>query len=400
MPGVDDRVEIVLGRLAALPAGERLLGALDGLDGVHLVGGAVRDLLLGGVPRDLDLIAERDGPGVAGELARRLGVAAPVVHGRFGTATVDGVNVATARAERYPRPGALPEVRTGTVEEDMARRDFTANAIAVGLSADRRGLVHSAPEALEDLEARRLRVLHDASFVDDPTRLVRLARYAARLGFAVEERTLALARAAFASGAPATAGRSRMGSELLLLLREPEPVRALAVLRDLAGGASLDPGLVVDEPLLERAGALLPGDPLVLLAAALRGVERGRLAAWLGDVHLSEAPAVLDAVADPDGLARAMREAERPSALWRLLRRRSPQAVALAGAAGAEEPARRWLDELRDVRLAIGGEDLLREGVPQGPEIGARLDAALVRKLDEGLASREEELAAALEAAV
>lgn len=392
-------MEAVLDRLRALPAGARLLDALDGVSGVHLVGGAVRDLLLGAPPKDLDLVVEHDAPAVAVELARRLGVAAPVVHGRFGTATVDGVNVATARAESYARPGALPDVRPGTLDEDMARRDFSVNAIAVGVSPDRLGVVHAVPGALEDLEARRLRVLHDASFVDDPTRLVRLARYAARLGFGVEERTAALAAEAFATGAPATAGRARMGNELLLALDEPDPVAALVTLRDLARGAPLDPGLEVDKDLLRRVSGLLPGDPLALLAALTRGVPSDRLRAWLADIHLSEAAAVLDAVADPEGLAASMREAGRPSELWRLLRRRSPAAVALAGAVGgAEEQARRWLDEVRHVRLAIRGEDLLREGIAAGPEVGRRLEAALVRKLDGGAETREEELAAALEA--
>ncbi|MDQ3742490.1 MAG: hypothetical protein M3389_16295, partial [Actinomycetota bacterium] len=243
----------VLERLRALPAGARLLDAVDGLSGVHLVGGAVRDLALGLVPpRDLDLVAEEDGPAVARELASRLAAPAPVVHGRFGTADLPGagVNVATARAESYERPGALPSVRAGSVADDMARRDFTVNAIAVGVSPDRLGVVHAADFAFDDLRDRRLRVLHEQSFVDDPTRLVRLARYAARLGFAVEEGTRGLAQAAFSWDAPATAGRARMGSELLLALREPDPVAALVVLRGLAGDVVLDPGLEVDEGLL------------------------------------------------------------------------------------------------------------------------------------------------------
>ena len=392
----------VLERLRALPAGARLLDALDGLTGVHLVGGAVRDLLVGRSPRDLDLVAEEEGVAVAEELARRWGAPPPVVHGRFGTATVDGVNVATARAESYPRPGALPEVRAGTLDEDMARRDFTVNAIAVGVSPDVLGRVHAVPGALEDLDARRLRVLHDASFLDDPTRLTRLARYAGRLGFEVEEGTARLAREAFAAGAPATAGRARMGNELLLALHEPDPIAALTALRDLAAPTPLDPpGFDVDPDLMTRAAALLPGDPLVLLAAATVGVERDELAEWLGAIHLSEAPVVLDAVDDPAGLAASLRAASRPSELWRLLHRRTSQAVALAGAVGkgegAEAAARLWLDDLRHVRLAITGDDLLRAGVPQGRDIGEGLDRALARKLDGEAPTREEELAAALE---
>src|SRR5690606_38061125 len=114
-------------------------GALDGLRRVHLVGGAVRDLLLDRTPREIDLLAEEDGVAVARELARRLDGALRV-HDTFGTATVEAgdlrLDVATARAETYPRPGALPELRPGTVAEDMARRDFTVNAIAVGLTDD------------------------------------------------------------------------------------------------------------------------------------------------------------------------------------------------------------------------------------------------------------------------
>jgi tRNA nucleotidyltransferase (CCA-adding enzyme) len=403
--GVMERLgDVVLERLAELPAGSRLLAALDGLAGVHVVGGAVRDLLLGSAtPRDIDLVAEGDGASVARAVASALG-GRVVEHGRFGTATLEGegVNVATARAESYGRPGALPEVRPGSLADDMARRDFTVNAIAVGLSPDRRGVVHCDARSSDDLDARLLRVLHEQSFVDDPTRLVRLARYAARLGFEVEQRTAELARAAFAAGAPATAGRARMGNELMLLLREPEPIGALVVLRTLAGDAPLDPGLEVDETLLQRVAALLPGDAFALLAALTRSVPRDRLTAWLADAHVSEAPAVLDAVAAPDRLAHEMASAQRPSEQWRLLRRRSPQAVALAGAVEgrATAVARAWLGTLRHARLQIGGDDLLHAGVPEGPEIGARLEAALMRKLDGEVASREEELAAALDAQV
>ncbi len=103
-------------------------------------------------------------------------------HERFGTALVewDGgrIDVATRRAESYPAPGALPEVRAGTEQEDLERRDFTVNAIAVRLGGERRGEVRAVPDALGDLEHGRLRVLHEQSFTDDPTRLLRMARYA------------------------------------------------------------------------------------------------------------------------------------------------------------------------------------------------------------------------------
>lgn len=188
---------------------------------------------------------------------------------------------------------------------------------------------------------------------------------------------------------PATAGPARIGNEMLLLLGEDVEVAiaGLALLGALGG-----PRYDVDPAVLRRAVALLPADrphaPL-LLAAVAGGVPEG----W----HVANPGPVLDAARDPASHAEAMRAADRPSALHALLRRRSAEAIALAGAHGVEHVARRWFDELSRVRLEIGGEDLIRAGVEPGPEMGRRLEAALARKLDEGLEGRDAELAAALE---
>lgn len=365
--------------------------AVEALGDAWIVGGAVRDALLG-LPagRDLDVVDPADGVARARALQEAVG-GRLTVHERFGTATLAGegwtVDVTTARAERYPRPGALPEVEVpAPLTEDLMRRDFTINAIAMRPD----GELLEFPGALDDLVARRLHVLHPHSFQDDPTRLYRLARYAARLGFAVDPETEAWARAAFAEGAPETAGAARIGNEMLLLLEE-EPaatLRGLALLRE--WGAA---GAALDEELALRAVALLPtGHPHapLLLAALAGGVPEG----W----HVERPAAVVEAAADPRGLADAMLAAQRPSDLHRLLRRLPPEAIALAGAHGAERQARAWLDDLSGVELEIGGADLVAAGIEPGPEIGRRLEAALVRKLDEGLSGREAELAAALAA--
>src|SRR5690349_16416859 len=211
--------------LRSLPAA---VPVADVLPHAWVVGGAVRDLLLGGrAAVDLDLVIEGDAVAAAERLAAALG-GSLVTHETFGTASVEAgghvYDLATARSESYARPGALPDVRPGTVEEDLLRRDFTVNAIAVSFD----GRVAAAPSAFEDLDARVLRVLHERSFLDDPTRLLRLVRYATRLGFSVEEKTAALASAAVAGGALATVTPTRIGSELRLLLREPSAVEALA----------------------------------------------------------------------------------------------------------------------------------------------------------------------------
>ena len=254
----------LLERLGRPPA----VAALDGEDSVYVVGGAVRDLLLGREPRELDFVVEGDALAVARRVGGRV-----VAHERFGTATVSvpgaTFDLASARRERYERPGALPEVELGaTLREDLERRDFTVNAIALHL-AD--GELTWVPRAHEDLDARRLRVLHDRSFIDDPTRLLRLVRYAARLGFEPEERTDRLAAEAIAGGALDTVTGSRLGAELRLLLREPQPAALMGLERHGLGRALLDDAFDPDERRIAVAHEL--GGPLAALASTLVGAD-------------------------------------------------------------------------------------------------------------------------------
>jgi tRNA nucleotidyltransferase (CCA-adding enzyme) len=330
-------------------------------------------------------------------------------HERFGTATVEAedlaFDVARARRERYPAPGALPEVEPASLEEDLLRRDFTVNALAVALGPPAPGTVHAAPQSREDLEARRLRVFHDDSFRDDPTRLLRLVRYATRLRFAIEPRTEELARAAVAAGAPATVSGGRIGDEVRLLLREPEPNIALRLAGELGLDRALHPAFAPDPEAADRARALLPSDgrdDLVVLAAACRAVDPEALAAWLDELEFpaGERDAVVAAALGAAPLGRRLVAASRPSEIAGAARGHSPEAVALAAAVVPEavDPAGRWLDGLRHVTLEIDGGDVLAAGVPEGPEIGDALARALARKLDGEVAGREGELAAALAA--
>jgi tRNA nucleotidyltransferase (CCA-adding enzyme) len=377
--------QALLERLAELPRGRAVLEAAAGAPGVYLVGGAVRDLALGLAPHEIDVVVDGD----PDPLLAALG-GADVEHERFGTATVDGVDVVRARAESYPAPGALPEVRPGGIDDDLARRDFTVNAIAVALDG---GGVHAVDHAGDDLDGRRLRVLHDASFRDDPTRLWRLGRYAARLGFAIEERTLQLASEAVADGAPMTVSGVRMGNELRLALREPDPVAALV---EASALGLLPPGFVPVRP--DEALALLPpgeGRPdLVVLAASCSGMDARALLAWLDHMGFNGPERDLVAAASRFVVGAPLRAATTPSQIARAARGAPLEAVALAGG----DNARRWIDELRHVELHITGDDLLAAGVPQGPEIGDRLRRALDGVLDGSVApERGAELAAALE---
>jgi tRNA nucleotidyltransferase (CCA-adding enzyme) len=358
------RPDVILAALAGYPA-------VQTRERVAVVGGFVRDVSLGRVPRELDLVVEGD----AASLARGLG-GEVTIHEPFGTASAAGdgwrVDVAMARRERYPQPGALPEVAPARIEDDLRRRDFTVNAIAVTLD----GELLAAEHALEDLDARVMRVLHEQSFTDDPTRLIRLARYAERLGFEVEEQTARLAAAATLE----TLSGARIGAELRLALAEEEPLAILERLR-----AALPFSL--DVSLATAALELAPpdADRAMLILGSARG-DLGRIE--LGARERDIVVACADAAVAAD---------TRPSSLWRAWRRTPIEAVAVAGARGDARAARAWIERLRHVRLEIDGNDLIAAGLAQGEEIGRRLERTLAAKLDGELEDgREAELAFAL----
>jgi len=384
---VNPTAQFTYERLSSLPAGGSVLHAADRFPGLWIVGGAVRDVLLGVPGRDVDVAVEGEIAPVIGALGHPL-----EEHGRFGTASVrtpDGglVNLVRTRAEAYPRPGALPVVRPAGIDDDIARRDFTINAIAVGLSPDVRGELRAPRTALADLEDRLLRVLHDRSFVDDPTRLLRLARYETRLGLGVEGRTAALA----ADATLDTVSGDRVGDAVRQLLTEPDPLLALCA------AARFGPPVPEPDADLARAAlALLPPDgrpDLLILATAGEAIE-----ARLRELGFTAADTRRAArAAQARELAAALSRARRPSEIAAAARGWPVEGVALAGALGAEPQARAWLDDLRHVHLAITGHDLRAAGVPEGPELGRRLARVLERRLDGELEpGAEAELRAAL----
>lgn len=394
----------VLQRLRDAPGSAVLLDAFEGERDVYVVGGAVRDVLLGRVPHELDFVVEGDAAAVARRVSERLG-GQVAEYSAFGTATVrDGgsvFDVAAARTESYRHPGALPDVRTGVgIAQDLERRDFTVNTLAVGLDG---GDLIGVTGAREDLEAGILRVLHDRSFIDDPTRLMRLARYEARLGFRADPDTDDLARAAIRGGLIEAVSGHRLGDELRLLLREPMP-DALDALHARGLGDALLPGFALHNSALGHALELLEGDGREdLLALATVCLDVDSLSERLD--HFEFPARDRDTAARAAGGARELaRQLEDTalivaSRLARVLRSQPIEAVALAGALGgsmATTAARRWLSELRHVGLEIGGEDLLAAGL-NGPAVGAALQAALDARLDGRAPTREQQLAAALD---
>jgi tRNA nucleotidyltransferase (CCA-adding enzyme) len=394
----------LLAAVRSLPAAPVLLGHLTDAVPVYLVGGAVRDLLLGGRPLDLDLAVDGDPAQVVDALGGEVRT-----HDRFGTSTVslDGFtyDLARSRRETYAHPGALPDVSPAPLSDDLLRRDFTVNALAIALVGPAAGSLEAAPLGVEDLERRCLRVLHDRSFIDDPTRALRLARYASRLEFEIEPHTRALLESALDAGAISTVSGSRIGAELRLLARERDPISALRCLGELGIAHAIHPALGLDdEPLARRALALLPNDgrrDLLALALAARHVPPPELAYLLHTLAFEAADrnAILAAATKAPTLAGDLGRAGRPSEIAGAVADAGPELVALAGALGPEREAREWLGNLRHVRLEIDGNDLISAGVREGPAIGVGLHAALCAKLDGRVSGRDAELGEALQAA-
>jgi tRNA nucleotidyltransferase (CCA-adding enzyme) len=356
-------------RVAGLPGIEALRQIAERVP-AYLVGGAVRDLLLDRGGADLDVSIEGD----VAALAELPGFSLER-EGLFLTGGLEAedakIDVAQARAESYPRPGTLPEVRPASIAEDLARRDFTINAMAFPLSGD--GELIDPHGGLADLREGLVRVLHGRSFVDDPTRALRAARYAARFGFELEAGTAGLLREADLS----TVSEDRIDNELRRIAAEEDPGSALRLIRDWGVMPSLDP------------------------EAPERAAEVKRLAAtppWSGWVDPELA--VMLAIVRPLPQIRELAAAtpERPSEAVRLAATWDPAQLLVARALGAE-----WLDryaaEWRHVQLEITGDDMLAAGIPEGPAIGHGLDAALSGRLDGEISGREEELRFALAAA-
>jgi len=374
-----------------LPSPDSIADELRPLDlprgeGVYLVGGTVRDILLGRTSFDVDIAVEGD----ALAFARRLG-GEVTGHGRFGTAVVrfpDGHHwdVVTARRETYREPAALPDVEAGTIEDDLARRDFTVNAMAASLGEDF-GRIVDPHSGRPDLEAGVIRVLHAESFADDPSRIFRAVRYETRLAFRMDVETERLARAGLAGVALLSA--KRFTEEVVAILAEERALQAVERLGELGSVPS------VEAALFERADALRaeldPGAPAwrLRLAVLLRSHPPllERLELRRGDQR---------AVEDAFALAPRLAEASDPVEIADLAAR-APDAALLALALNDSPALREWFTRLRNVRLDVGGADLADLGLPESPRVGEVLEELRRRKLRGELDGREAELEAAKE---
>ncbi len=366
---------------------------------VYLVGGPVRDALLGSPLLDLDFSVVGDAISLGKRLAERAG-GKLTAHPQFGTATVfiSGcrVDLVTARREEYPRPGHLPQVTPGGIEDDLARRDFTINALALRVWPESGDLLDPMG-GLNDLESGTVRVLHVNSFVDDPTRMFRAVRYEQRFHFRIDDDTLMLMASAISLGLMDTVSGDRWMHEIDRILEEADPVRPLLRASQLGLLTGLHPVLANVDGIRTLAECRVSTPvPEEWLSALFRPLTASEGCAVIQRLRLSgrRAAVARDTIALRDSETAVREAAGRPSDICRILRQHDPQVIAAGAKLTSNPQVKRalwqYLSELRFVRPSLTGEDLLKMGAAQGPLIGQILAHLRDAKLDGSLDSEEE----------
>jgi len=390
--------------------------------GAYLVGGMVRDLLLRERNIDVDLVIEGDGISFAREAGKRWS-AKVVPHTPFATAKIifaDGfcIDVATARTEFYDSPAAMPTVEESSLKLDLKRRDFTVNTLAMSLAPSNFGEVLDFFGGLRDIKERSIRILHNLSFVEDPTRVLRALRFSLRFGFTLGAQTEKLLKSAVEHGFFAQGRGPRLFRELKLLLEGSSPGKAIDLLAKYDCLKTLSPALTMGENArerLRRVDEVVAWFGLLYLGRELKG-WRIYLLALLEDMTMEEVRNFVASfnieqgeggalISDREaagkillGLRVAMKGRALPDKrIYRALKGRSDEAILYAMIKTRDEAKRRALSRyythLTGVETHLDGDDLVKMGVPPGPIYRELLEGLLDARFDGDVVSREDELA-------
>jgi tRNA nucleotidyltransferase (CCA-adding enzyme) len=381
---------------------------------VYLVGGVVRDLLLGYPNFDLDLVVEGDAVKLAQQVAET-SQAKLLAHHRFGTAKLRYENftldLATARRETYARPGALPAVTPGTLTDDLLRRDFSINAMAISLAANDYGELVDPYQGESDLEHRLIRILHPGSFSDDATRILRAVRYEQRLVFEFEAQTAQLLK----RDIPMldTISGDRIRHELELIFKEKRPEFVIRRLAELGVLLRLSPFLKGDGWIAEKFDkarrlkkpSQLPSLYFCLLIYSFSETNIEQLLARL-NIPAKLSRAMRDTLRLKTSLPFLEKPSLKPSGIYYLLREYEPVAIQANAIASDEKEGtpslivhrhlQLFLTKLRYVRTSLNGEELKRLGISTGPEMGKVLQILHKAKLDGEVSTRADERKLAL----
>ena len=387
----------------------------------YLVGGFVRDLIMGFRNLDSDIAIEGDGIKFSEALAAKTS-ARLVRHHRFATATVVfgphlKFDVSTARRESYPFPAALPVIEAGAIGEDLGRRDFTINAMAVSINRRTFGELMDIYGGRRDIAARNIRVLHDLSFIDDPTRMLRAVRFSRRYNFRIEPRTMRLFKEAARLRMLERVHPHRVRDELVLILKEGEPLKPLKAIQELTGLGFIDKKLKFSKSTESLMRALKRQirwfrdahprrrhlDTWVIYFSALLeslGAAGARRVARKFALSKGETKRILTANDfKPDFLRRLSSADTRPSRIYRMLEPLSYEAIIMLR---AKYPKRGLLKHIDDffavyngMRISVSGHDLRKLGVAPGPRYQKIFRRILDARLNGTVRTKEEENALA-----
>jgi tRNA nucleotidyltransferase/poly(A) polymerase len=345
----------------------------------YLVGGPVRDILLGRHAVDLDLTLETGGSTLARAIAKRIDGRVrsfpQFLTYKVTAAGFPEIDITTARKERYRQPGALPAVTAGRLKDDLLRRDFSINAIAVDVLS---GAMHDPTRGERDLEARVVRVLHDKSFIDDPTRIFRAVRLAVRLGFTLEEKTSSLMRDAIANGALETISKERIWREVFLAMDEDEAPATLSQLSE-AGALQVLFGRRQSGDLRERLDAIHAQlaensdlDRYVLYTGALLRGDASPVDFEGSGFSQKRARSVVEIANELPRVEEALGEAPDERTRFRIYRSVSPEMLTvIATEVPHEQPHIQRYRDYENFKLPLRGNDL---EVPGGPHVAQALE--------------------------
>jgi len=337
----------------------------------YLVGGPVRDLLLGRSIIDLDFTLEEGSSALARGVAKRINGRVRS-HPQFMTYKVTAaeypeIDIATARSEKYRQPGALPSVSPGTLNDDLLRRDFSINAMAFDVLS---GELHDPTGGQRNLEKKIVRVLHNGSFTDDPTRIYRAIRLAARLGFAIDADTEELMQNAIRAGALSTVSKERLWRELFLAFEEESAAQVIAALNKagtldvLFGRREIDPARLEGAQQAAKANPVL--DREVLYTSAILYGNASPVDLEGSGFSQRRARLVMQIANEIPRYTDALNEASSDRQRFRILRHASPELLAMLP---ADQVAK--FREYQNFRLPLRGNDL---EVPSGPHIAKALE--------------------------
>jgi tRNA nucleotidyltransferase (CCA-adding enzyme) len=391
--------------------------------GVYAVGGFVRDLLLHKDNLDIDIVIEGDGIEFAREIEKVMECRVRL-HERFGTAVVvfpDGfkLDIASTRTEYYLEPGALPNVEHASIKLDLYRRDFTINTMAVALNVDVFGDLFDFFQAQKDLQDGAIRVLHNLSFVEDPTRLFRAIRFEQRLHFNIGKHTEALLNSAVRMGFVEKIGGIRVYNELLHIFKEADPVASVQRMADFELLGPLHPALKWNDSLLhlfEEAGRALHWYELlytggecrswlVYMLCLLADLRPVQVAEFCQRLHVPPRIRLIlqeerrTALTVKKNMDRSLHRNKtfKNSQLYRWLNPLSIEVIVFLMAFSSAEESRqaisRYMTHLKDVKTALNGKSLQKIGLTGGPHFTKIFDTLLAARLDGRVTTEQEEIA-------